>query len=58
MGTYKQSIRAVNIACAQWEIANELADISEDAMFEAFERAKHAHRLAFGPLRRVNGEWV
>lgn len=56
--TYQQSIRVVNMACAQWEIASELADISEDAMFEAFERAKRAHRLAFGPLHRVDGEWV
>ena len=55
---YRQSIRTVNMAYLHWENVDALGDDVSGTVFEAFMRAKEAHRITFGSLRRVQGEWV
>lgn len=58
--TYEASIRAINIAEANYFYLCELAETDDaiGAALESLHRAKQAHREAFGSLIRVNGQWV
>lgn len=55
--SYVESIRAIVIAEALYQIACERGDIVDDAL-AAFNAAKAAHRAAFGTLTKAGGIWA
>lgn len=58
--SYLDSIRAVNIAQAQYDVTCELCCTEAEiaAALAVLHRAKAAHRALHGAPRRVAGEWV
>lgn len=55
--TYTESIRAVIVAEAAYQLACERGDLVEGPL-TTFNAAKAAHRAAFGTLTKVNGVWA
>jgi len=57
---YEASIRAINAAQAHYFRLCDLAETDDaiGAALETLNRAKQAHRDAFGTLVRIDGEWI